>query len=309
VVDTSGHPVAGASVAIDRNLLTDSVGVLPLFEGDSAMAFATSDGAGRFVLRSATTVGAIVAQLGDRRAIPAVPADRVRLVLEPTRSVRGVVDLAGLPYSAIVVVCDPADEPTGSFHQLTPVGPDGSFALTGVTVRSIRVGVGTRNSLGDSEQVVFRTLPASPAPVTDLRLSLPSSHRTLDIIARSATATALESVEIIVLAGKHTIRHADQLRRLDAAGGQVAYGRPTTGESVSPAVKAALQPGDFIAHLAHAGTGDLTICAYAIAADLADHEARKRLAAQFANIAFRCEQIGPDAPQVVVTVPPPRRLD
>jgi len=311
VVDASGHPVAGARVAMARTLLADSVGVgLPMFDGQYSVRFATTDSDGRFAIRGGAVRGAIMAQHGARRSLPAPIADRVRLVLEPTRSISGVVELGGLPYTRVAVGCDPADDTTGSFHNLAPVRPDGSFTLSGVTVRAVRAGVGTRGDLDAFDRFEFRTLPASASSIANLRLAAPASQRILDVIARSATATALAAVEVVVLAGKHAIRGAEQLRQLRAtAAVQTGYARHVTSGDRPRAVADKLLPGDLVAHLEHASQGELTVCAYAIPADLADHEAENRMQAQLAKLAVACQQIGAEASLVVVSVPPPPRLD
>jgi len=310
VVDASGHPVAGARIATGRALLADSIDVgLPLFDEPFAVQFATSDGDGRFAIHGAAERGAIIAQHGDQRSRPAAIADRVRLVLEPTRSISGVVELGDLPYSRVMVSGDPADDSTGSFHNLAPVRPDGSFTLGGVTQRAVLAEVSTRGDLDMYEVLEFRTLPASPAPIENLRLAAASSHRILDVIARSATATALDTVQVVVVSGKHAVRDTEHLRQLHVPLG-LAYARHATGGDHLPrAATDKLRPGDLVAHLEHARAGDLTVCAYAMGGDFADREARNRMQDQFAKLAVACEQIGPEASLVVVNVPPPPRLD
>ena len=309
VVDGNARPVAGASVAVGRNLVSDSIGIaVPLFEDDVAQQIVTTDAAGRFTISVALAAGVVAAQLGDRRSMSAAIADHVRLVLEPTRTVSGKVELGDAPYTRVLVVCDPDGEPTGRIHTAAPVAPDGSFTIAGVLVRAARVGVAERGDLDFTERVEYRALPASPASVTDLQLAISSSQRTLDVITHSPLATPLEAVQVVVLAGKHAIANLGELLRFQTTGTHVAYAISPTADA-PPAVADKLRPGDLVAHLTHVHTGALTVCAFAIPGDLADHEDLKRMQAQFAKLAFKCEQVGPDASAVVVTVPPPQRLD
>src|SRR5205814_1967704 len=108
VVDTRGRPVAGATVMTAHALGADSIGIgMFLGNPDDSLGIATTDEHGRFTIDGASQTGVIVAQLAERRSRAAAVADRVRLVLEPTRTASGKVELGGVPRGAVLVSCDP----------------------------------------------------------------------------------------------------------------------------------------------------------------------------------------------------------
>jgi hypothetical protein len=67
--------------------------------------------------------------------------------------------------------------------------------------------------------------------------------------------------------------------------------------------------GDLVAHLDHVTPGDLTVYASSFAGDRSDPSFAQRWRDHFSSIAFKCEQIGPDASVVVLEVPPQPRFD
>jgi hypothetical protein len=113
VVDGRGEPIAGALVAASSNLTADSKGIgVPMFYRitnfeDEDLRVATSDERGRFVIRDAAPVGAIMAEFGEQRLQPQAIASHAMLVLEPTRSIHGKVDLGRAPYTRVEVSCLP----------------------------------------------------------------------------------------------------------------------------------------------------------------------------------------------------------
>jgi predicted Ser/Thr protein kinase len=313
VVDASGHPVAGASVAASSLLSADSIGIgLPLFDTDEDLRITATDADGRFAITDfsgAAQLGAISAQLADRRARPAAIADHVRLVLEPTRSVSGKVELGGMPHTRVTVHCEITGDPTGRFYLMAPVAADGSFVFRRATVGALRVGLSVRNSGGAGIRLEYQTQPASPASIQDLRLTLPSATRILDVIVRSTVATPVHGAEVILLPGGQQIRNVGDLIRLQAAAVQSYYAKPVGGDDVLPPVHDQIRTGDLVAHIEHAGLGDLTVCAFGYPDDLADPAIAERLQAHASQLALACEPIGPDATAVTVSVPPSPRFD
>jgi hypothetical protein len=312
VVDARGRPVAGALVAAASNLFADSSGVglpafLEYFEDD--LQIATSDAVGRFAIEAAALTGAIAAHRGDRRSRPAAIADRVRLVLEPTRSVTGKVELGRSPHTRIAVYAASVGDPTGRFAMIAPVARDGTFELAGVPVGAIRLGATARSDNELDERVEFRAFPASPAPLTGVTLPLAWSTRTIDVIVRSAVAAPVDGAEVIVIAGRQTIATIDDFSRLPFTGMQTRFAVPVSGENAPRPVLDQLRPGDLIAHVEHASTGELTVCALSFTGDLMDPEFRRRVQAHFSQLSFKCKPVGPAAAVVVLDVPPQQRFD
>ena len=313
VVDRRGRPVAGASVAAAGLLIADSVGVgLPTFSSydgfQDDLKIATTDAAGRFAIEGASPSGAIAAQLGDQRSAPVSIADRVKLVLQPTRRISGTVDFGALAHTQILVHGGPADNPTGRFRMIAPVAADGSFAFDGATVDALWLGAGTAG--GEfSQHVQSQGLPASPAPVSGVALRFTQSSRTLDAIVRSAVAAPLEGAQVIVVPGKRSIGTAADLIRVHAPDMQWSFAKPVVGEDVPRAVIGKIRHDDLVAHIEHATPGDVTACAIGISGDLLDPQVRRRFLAHLPQFTLKCEHVGPSADVVLLVTPPQQRFD
>jgi predicted Ser/Thr protein kinase len=312
VVDADGRPVAGATVAAASVLYADAAGVgSPMFRDyiEDDLRIVTSDGAGQFAIDDGARVGAIAAQLADRRSKPAAIADRVKLVLEPTRRVTGKVNLGRTPYTRVDVYGVVAGDPSGNYALVSPVGADGSFAMAGVTLGAFRIGASIRDDTELDDHIDYRDVPASAAPVTGLTLEPTSSTRVLDVIVRNAVAAPLDGALVVLLPGKHEISRMEDLNRRAIKGSLTHFARPVAGDSAPGAVLGKLHPGDLLAHIEHAGAGELTVCALNFAGDWMDPEFRQRAVAHFSQIAFKCTQIGPDAAIVELLVPPQQRFE
>ena len=311
VVDTSGRPVAGASVAAASDLYADEVGIgLPMFLDylPDDLQISTSDAAGQFVMADATPVGVVAAELADRRSKPAAIADHVRLVLEPTRIVRGKVDLGQTPHTRVDVHGVAADDPTGSFSLIAPVGPDGAFAIR-APVGELRLGAAKRGDDEFDDHIEYRTFPASPAPLTGVSLGFTASTRTIDDVVRSAVVASLEGAEVILITGTQEIASIDDLRRLQITSMQTRFARPVVGENVPHRALDKIRPGDLVAHVDHAALGDLTICAVNFSGDLLDPKLVQHMLAHYSQLAVKCAHVGPDATVVELAVPPQQRFD
>jgi predicted Ser/Thr protein kinase len=311
VVDANGRPVAGASIAAASDLYADAVGIgVPMFLDylPDDLQISTSDAAGRFVIAGATPVGVIAAELAARRSPPVAIADHVKLVLEPTRSVRGKVDLGQTPHTRVDVHGVAAGDPTGSFSLIAPVGPDGSFAMR-APVSELRLGAAKRGDDEFDAHIEYRTFPASPAPLTGVSLGFTASTRTIDVVVRSAVVASLEGAEVILITGPQEIASVDDLRRLEITSMQTRFARPVIGENVPHRALDKIRPGDLVAHVDHAALGDLTICAVNFSGDLLDPKLVQRMLAHYAQLAVKCEHVGPDATVVELAVPPQQRFD
>jgi predicted Ser/Thr protein kinase len=310
VVDERGRPVAGASVAVASLLGATSFGIgWPPFDFDGSLQITTTDDAGHFAITGPVQMGAIAAQLADRRSKPSAIADHVRLVLAPTRSVSGKVDLKGMAHTRLVVACLEAGDPTGRFHMVAPVAADGSFAIAGVTLGAVRVGVLVKSSEAMGAQLEFQLRPASPAPITDLQLGLASSTRIVDVVVRSAVASSLEGAQVVVVSGKPQIRNVGDLVRLQTSGVQARLAKPVVREQAPKPVLDKLRSGDLVAHVEHVALGEITVCAFAFTGDLLDPQVQKRMQDHVAELALKCEPVGPDTTVVVIRVPPQQRFD
>ena len=306
VVDDHGRPLAGATVAAGTSLYADSIGIgLPLWADDS-LVVTTTDASGRFELHDVTPGGPITAQLGDRRSRVVGSADHLRLVLEPTRTVSGKVDLGGVSHTRVTVQAYAIDSATLLAFTLAPVAPDGSFSISGVTRGAVflTVVIDGRDTLG--ERGDYRRLPASPGSVGGVALAIRPAPRALDVVVRSSVATTISKGSAWVLPGHWEIKNVgDLLRSPVFAAGEL---HPTqVGDSVPPALAGKLRRDDLLQHVEHVPDGELTICACSIPDVDADGE--RRMMAHLSDLVVRCQHIGPGDQLVVLTVPPQQRFE
>jgi hypothetical protein len=145
--------------------------------------------------------------------------------------------------------------------------------------------------------------------VTSVALALARSPRNLDVVVRSAVATSLESASVIVLAGTRSIRSLGDLVRAQTAGIQLRPAHAVAGSEVPQPVADQLQPGDLVAHIEHARLGDVTVCALGLGGDLLDPTFLRRMRSHFAELAVKCEHLGPSRAVAVLAVPPQQRFD
>jgi predicted Ser/Thr protein kinase len=310
VVDLGGRPVAGARVAVASVLFADSVGIgLPAFVINDYLPddlqFTTSDASGHFVIEDAPPTGTIAAELVDRRSRPAVLAEHVKLVLEPTRGVSGKVDFGNTWYTRVRITGTAVEAHNGKFALVAPVAPDGSFAIGRAMTGALQINMTIPDV--SNAPVEFQTVPASPKPFTGIRLGLAGSTRSLDVIVRSAVATPLGGAVIALLAGRQRVTNFDDLLRSPTTGS--GFARPITEDGAPTSVRDRFRPGDLVAHFEHVRPGDLTVCAVNFSGDWLDSAFRQRWQAHVPQIPFKCEYIGPSTPSVVLEVPPQQRFD
>jgi hypothetical protein len=295
-------------------VLADGVGIgVPSTPGDGArddsLRVATSDAAGRFAIEDAVTEGAIAAALDDRRSMPVAIADRVKLVLEPTRSVTGTVDLGRRSATQVAVIALVASNPPATMVLYGPVAPDGSFTLAGAPVHGFQIGTTRYGATELDQSVELQPVPAGTAPVAGLSLSVERSQRVIDVIVRSTVTAGLEGAQVLVLAGAPRIASMSDLQRQLGTGMQTRAATPAASAQLSGDVAAQVRPGDLVAHIEHAGLGPLTVCGVGFAGDLSDPAFWDRWQAHLAQAALKCRRIEPDVRVVVLPVPPQQRFE
>ena len=305
VNDDRGRPAAGASVAAAFSLSADSIGVGVPYQYAN-LRTATTDATGHFVLPDAVLSGAIVAQLGERRSLPVAVAERVKLVLAPTRSIAGKVALAGTPATQVTVFAE-QDGATVRFQTIAPVAADGSFSLSGVPLGALRVGVSVREDTGVRSQYEA-VVPASRA-AGDLALTVARPTRALDVVVRSAVAAPLEGAGVFVVYGKQQARTVSELMRLPSVDGQERLATPITEGRIPAPLVRMVQHGDLLAQFEHLGAGPLTVCTVSFPGDILDPVVQQRMMSHLAQLALTCKLIDPDATVAVVTVAPQPRLE
>jgi predicted Ser/Thr protein kinase len=312
VVDRDGKPVIGATVVSAAYTTSDSIGILfPIDddeEGHNHLRATVTDAAGHFRFNDAAEIGAVLAQLGDRRSVPTKIAEKVKLVIEPTRRIAGKVDLGTTPNTdALLIVQDPRDRSTFS-QFIAPVGPDGSFAIDGVPQTQVKLGIGVKRP-DSAQQIAFMAVPASKEPVTGLTMSVTSSQRTFDVLARSTLVQPLESAQVLVLPGKVQLATIGDLLARDQPDMLIRFAHHLTGETAPKEVAQQFHNGDLIAHFANVPEGQLTACAIGLPSDLQDEVLANKIRKHRGELEMRCETVDGDAKSVVINTPPTKNLD
>jgi predicted Ser/Thr protein kinase len=311
VVDDRGRPVVGARVAAATSLFADTVEIgVPRLVVDGVsdkLRVATSDGDGRFVIEDGAHTGEIAAQHGDRRSQPVLIADHVRLVLEPTRIVTGLVKFAGGAHTHILVQLIPIDAPIGTVGTIAPVAADGSFLVRGTSMRALQI-VAIDCHDDSDVRVGSRTVPASPGD-SEVRIDL-TGRRTIDVVVRSALAMSSDyyAIPIEVFVGKHRVTSVDDINRLRTISPWIVGANKF---KVPDGVRDRIHPGDLVAHVTYSGLADLMVCAIAPSRD--DSEDLQRGVGVLRRVPglrlrqrqlFACEQVGPDTTVAELRLPP-----
>jgi hypothetical protein len=309
VTDRDGHPIAGATVAAGHIVFGDSIGIpFPLNDGTD-LRVATSDAAGHFAIPDAVTSGAVVAQSGALRSPPEPMADKVTLVVEPTRRLEGrVVTTDKKLLGRVYVMVEPIDVKIDSYRFVGPVNEDGTFSLDGAPIGRLQIGAAV-SSHGTS-RVENIQVPASTATTSGLELPLATTARTLDVVARSSVSTPLDSAQVVLFDGRQAIGNvAELLARVQLGGMQVGWARPVVGERAPRAAIAMVRQGDLVAHFADVSAGEHTACAIAINGDLTDPKTWQKIAAHRNELQLKCDVVAPDANAIVIEAPPQKRFD
>ncbi len=312
VVNGNGKPVAGATVAAAQMLVADSVGVpLPVGRyhiGDRHLRIATTDATGHFVIPDGPESGAVAAQLGDRRSVPALVADRVKLQVLPTRRISGKVALASLDVTQHAVVVDNPADRTEHFQLLAPVLPGGEFVVDGVPQTKVNVGVAVSRD-GYASHVQYTPVPASREPTTGIVLGVAPTTRVLDVIARSTLTAPLDTAQLVIVPGRAHFANVGELNLQTHTGLLVQFGRHPAGEAVPHTLVGQLRPGDLVAHFTDVPAGEVTVCAIGITGDMMDSQAMRKVQTHVDELELRCETVDGAATSVVVKTPPQKRFD
>jgi predicted Ser/Thr protein kinase len=305
VVDIAGRPVADALVATSNRLLADEGGLgLPSLDSyddyrDLDLHTATTDAAGRF--RIATSSGMIAAERSSQRSAATAATDGVRLVLRPSRTLSGRIDLGGVPYTLARVTAIPADQSAG-VTSLASIAPDGSFEIAGAPVGPLRLMLSVQQGFEYDLRLTLQRVPAGPHPVRGLRFIVPSSDRNLDVIVRSTVETPLDGARVAVLEGHHEVRSVLDLMRIP-----VVHMRLHAATPAAATFAAQVHPGDLVSHVQQVPSGELTVCASSFQGDPLEPSSVAEGVSRFTQLAIRCATASADASVVEIAVPPQPR--
>ena len=231
-------------------------------------------------------------------------ADHVRLVLEPTRIVTGLVKFAGHAHTHVVVQLIPSDAPISSVGTIAPVAVDGSFLVRGASVRALQIVAIDHSDYSDIRAGSF-TVPASQSD-SEVRIDL-TGHRTIDVVVSSAFAMSPGHATIEVFVGKHRVTSVDDISRLRTISWWSAWASKI---DVNERVRDRIHPDDLIAHVTYSGLADLTVCAIVPARDDSEYRQPGVLVGRRVprplrlRQLFACQQVGPDTTEAELRIPP-----
>jgi predicted Ser/Thr protein kinase len=314
VVDASGRPVAGATVASGHVLIGDSVGIAvpmidPVNNITRQIELVKTDANGAFTLRYAPAKGAAVAQLGTSRSKPvAVGNAPLRLVLGPTTRVSGRVTLHGPRMNEITVgVMWDMKVP---YWLSMPVRDDGTFEIAGVAVGGSRIGA-WRTAGALTGSTTFQPIKLGAKPLTDIVLD--TATRALRVLVRSATNIPVTGGLVFVLSGNVRPKTVADIAAMQDVR-NIALQTPLSVLGEPPKEIAALfRPNDLVATFDGAPHGEASVCAFGFQGELADKAYFARIQAALEQrpeaFALHCSALGAKDSTIVVEVPAMKRLD
>jgi hypothetical protein len=300
VVDPAGRPVAGATVAADRQLYSDSLGIGIDIDGCGSMRSAITGPDGRFEMPDAVHQGSVIAELGSLRSSPVAIADEVTLRLTPTSRIEGRLDLTSEPFARAKIVVHELGDSGGV---IAPVAPDGTFTVAGVPRKIVRV---RAHLYGIDLPAAATTLTVHAPVVRGISLALTGPTRVVHVIARSTADTRLTNASVMVVPGEVPSMTWDDLERLPYLN-MWRFARQIDGDDVPSVVAVAAGSADLFATMTRIPTGTASVCAAALPDDM-DDPAPDAFAAQRDRVPVRCRIIADSVDLLTIEVPPYPRL-
>src|SRR5262249_4610446 len=143
-------------------------------------------------------------------------------------------------------------------------------------------------SKGLGTQLQYTDVPASQDAITGLALSLDTTGRTLDVVARSTLTTPLDTAQIIIMPGHVKLANVGELIARNMGGLATQFARHVVGEQIPKDAIGQVRPGDLVAKFANVPNGDITACAIGLAGDMMDREAMRKIQKHVAELELRC---------------------
>jgi hypothetical protein len=239
-------------------------------------------------------------------------ADRVELVLRPTRAIDGRIALGGIPSALVrVYVSRQAalrDAVDGRGCRVTaPVAADGSFHMAGALTDPLTVDVWVASEGGDFA-VTSADIAAGDGPAR-IELALSTGEHNVEVLVRSTLQSKLDAARVYLLAGSRSLHGADELLAAEggARGSRRAMASPASTLASPPAKQ--VRPDDLAVRFDHVRDGTYTACAVGLNGDLADPSLVQKLWAHLGDLQIACKTFRSDAGVVVIDAPPQRRFD
>ena len=308
VVDRAGQPVAGATVAVDRIVVSVSHSVV--FPQDlETFRSVITDEHGKFSIPDASEDSVAVAQHGDQRSSAEVASRSTRLVLGPTRRISGRLELGAHPPANLMISVAATNQNVAAlYNEIAPVSSDGTFEVDGAPTSEVHIGAVGAGNVDLNVQMV--TLPAGVAPVTDVKISVDGNTRELAVLVRSSLSTTLQQAQVMVFSGHVQAKVLGDLIGQRASGAtSVEFATSVSGEKAPADAIGVLRRGDLLAQFKTAPPGELTVCAIPLPDDIAAPRIGHLLQAHRMELELKCVPAAADAKVVIVETPPQKRFD
>ena len=279
----------------------DSAGIALSMVGGLATRLTTTDADGHYVIDGAPLLGAVIAQLGDRRSLPG-PLDAERLVLAPTSTIRGHADTGGDPHLIAVMVQSLDAGASGYYAAVAPIRKDGTYELAGAPRGRVNIGL-LVSPLPQQGHAVLREMMVTSPTMDGVDVAL-DAGRVVRVIVRSASSEPLAAAHVLVLRGHVEPRGVAELM---ASREQVSAGYahvPTNDDEAT-----GLHAGDLVASVTGLPAGEATVCVVGLSGDQNDTAWRARYSAHLDRLDAHCASLPAGAATVTVEATPIRRID
>ncbi len=297
VIDASGVPVAGATVAAGQLLSGD--GQKLYIESESVGAQETkTDGQGRFVMSgfppASITVTAGKDGVGRSQSvsIPSGPSSaEVELVLAATGSVSGTVRMDGTPLAETIVIASPANGSSSNFFVTT--GPDGSFALDALTPGLYAI----TPIVGDAGDKYFRSADIVAGGRAQLDINITTGSGSIEIAVKTDAGEPVLASRVAVVGMRVDAPNLAALRY-----GALLPSLPPDGPPI-PFFTRKARGGS--ARADHMKPGTYTACAVPLPGDPRNPTVAQQLQEQVHSLPMKCAPvtIGSGEKKLTITVP------
>ena len=239
------------------------------------------------------------------RSPPMIITPELTLRLASTVRVSGRVSLGGHAAEEVTLSVHSSEAMTMFYELVAPVAADGSFTISGVQRGQLELA--TRTVTTGAMATTQVKIDTRRGDVTGVRLVIPSTQHTVNVIVRSQTSEPTPNAQVYILPGTLPSQTMDRLPH-GLAAATVELCRPVDERS-PPTVRALARTGDLFASSASAIEGASTACALGLPSNLADADLDHNFRTNMAKLQLICKPVPPTGEPVLLEVPPWPRLE
>lgn len=306
VIDAAGKPVAGATVVLGTQIMSDgdsltAKGFGSVLDDQLGLRRATTDDRGGFRISGiAEDKLAIVAEHAERgrSAAAIIPAGKddstVELRLAPFGGLRGKVTINGEPAPGLSVIVGP---PSGAAHMvIARTGADGSYAVDKVAAGDYKVTVIAGGGAGASMAAKPATIQPGKVAVVDV--DLVEGKLTLVVTVAPEGDGVINAAQVFLFEGNASPRTGGEINEL--------FLNATSGDG-SGTAKMSFSFGGKPASFTKITPGNYSVCVIPITGDMNDPTFAQKLQRNADKLAVHCRKAAvaesPDEQTFTATVP------